>query len=304
MAEQRRRLPDLPPQLRRRERRRHRRPGRHPAAAALPGRPRRRRRLAQPLVRLPDGRRRLRHRGPPPVVPARPRRRTRLTPKGPLPLPSGPRRRRRAPAHRPVLPLRRPRLDQGPRRRVVPAPLRPRTARLPATQATSPGPTRTACTRYTAPGGPSPTPTKASGSSSGSRYGRADTRHRWDPVTEGVPVDLGRGTRRAPGPPPCSHSPSRGAPTSTRARNWAWPRSRTSPPACSRTRGGPGPAAPTGAATDAAYPSWPADRFPRTERCRERPLCGSAPPEVRAPQEPAPGVGARGPAPPPSKETR
>ncbi|MFG2749652.1 glycoside hydrolase family 13 protein [Streptomyces xanthophaeus] len=29
------------------------------------------------------------------------------------------------------------------------------------------------------------------------RYGRADTRHRWDPVTEGVPVDLGRGTRRA-----------------------------------------------------------------------------------------------------------
>uniref|UniRef100_A0AAU2JZL9 Glycoside hydrolase family 13 protein n=1 Tax=Streptomyces sp. NBC_00049 TaxID=2903617 RepID=A0AAU2JZL9_9ACTN len=29
------------------------------------------------------------------------------------------------------------------------------------------------------------------------RYGRADTRHSWDPVTEGVPVDLARGTRRA-----------------------------------------------------------------------------------------------------------
>ncbi|WP_328296914.1 glycoside hydrolase family 13 protein [Streptomyces sp. NBC_00435] len=29
------------------------------------------------------------------------------------------------------------------------------------------------------------------------RYGRADTRHSWDPVTEGVPVDLGLGRRRA-----------------------------------------------------------------------------------------------------------
>ncbi|WCD90191.1 hypothetical protein KPP03845_106616 [Streptomyces xanthophaeus] len=123
-------------------------------------------------------------------------------------------------------------------------------------------------------------------------------------MTEGVPVDLGRGTRRA-----------RAAALLTLAL-----------PGCAyvyqgeelgladvedipagllqRTRGGPGPDAPTGTATDAAYPSWPADRSPRTERCRERPPCGSAPPEVRAPQEPAPGVGARGPAPPPSKETR
>ena len=56
----RRDLPGLPAQLRRRQRRRHRRPGRAPGPPAVPGRPRRRRDLVQPLVPLADGRRRLR----------------------------------------------------------------------------------------------------------------------------------------------------------------------------------------------------------------------------------------------------
>ena len=58
----RRHLPALRPQLRRRRRRRDRRPGRRAGPAAIPGRPRHRRDLVQPLVPVADGRRRLRRR--------------------------------------------------------------------------------------------------------------------------------------------------------------------------------------------------------------------------------------------------
>ena len=60
LVARRRHLPGLRAQLRRRQRRRHRRPRRRPRPAALPGRPRRRRDLVQPLVPVADGRRRLR----------------------------------------------------------------------------------------------------------------------------------------------------------------------------------------------------------------------------------------------------
>ena len=61
LVEVRRRLPDLPAQLRRLRRRRHRRPRRHHRPARPPARPRRRRAVAVADLPLAAGRQRLRH---------------------------------------------------------------------------------------------------------------------------------------------------------------------------------------------------------------------------------------------------
>ena len=166
----RRLLPDLSPQLRRRQRRRHRRPDRPARAARPPGRARRRRAVALAVLPLAHGRRRLRRRRPvrrrpdlrharrlrraarggararhpghrrhrpepllqrAPVVPGR---RWPATPDSPeraaVRLPSRPRRRRRA--SRRTTGRRSfggPAWHAAARRRVVPAPVRPRAAR-------------------------------------------------------------------------------------------------------------------------------------------------------------------------------
>ena len=164
----RRLLPGLHPQLRRRQRRRRRRPGRHPRQAALPGRPRRRRAVDHAVLPLADGRPRLRRRRParrragvrrprrvrrparrrprarhpghhrpgaqpqlarPRVVPGGAGRGARLAGAGAVPVPRRARRRRRRAAEQLALGLRRPRVDPGARRPVVPAHLRAGAAR-------------------------------------------------------------------------------------------------------------------------------------------------------------------------------
>jgi len=67
------------------------------------------------------------------------------------------------------------------------------------------------------------------------RYGRADTRFDLQYRQFGAYSDLALGTDGL-GPRSCCcwRCPVRR--TSTRARNWAWPKSRTSPPRCGRTR--------------------------------------------------------------------
>ena len=150
LVERRRHLPGVPPQLRRRERRRHGRPSGHPQPSAVPQGPRRRRGVAEPLLRLPAGRRRLRRRrlpghrpdvrhapgrrradpgrartgaahhrrpgaqpllGRPRVVQARAAGGPRVRAARALPLPSRQGRERRTPAQRLGVHLRRPRLD-------------------------------------------------------------------------------------------------------------------------------------------------------------------------------------------------
>ena len=164
----RRDLPGLRPQLRRQRRRRRRRPARDHLAAALPARPRgrraldhavlhlaaarprlRRRRLhrRRPAVRHAGGRRRAGRRrararpagdrrpGPQPhferarVVPGRAGQRAGLTRAGPLPVPRGQGAARRGAAEQLALGLRRPGVDPGAGRPVVPAPLRHLAAR-------------------------------------------------------------------------------------------------------------------------------------------------------------------------------
>ncbi len=167
MVAPRRDLPGLRPQLRRQRRRRRRRPARDHLAAALPARPRGRRALDHAVLHLAAARPRLRRgrlRGRRPavrhpgrrgragrhgasagaagrcrpraqphlerarVVPGRARQRARLAGAGALPVPRRQGSERRRAAQQLALGLRRPGLDPGARRSVVPPPLR----RLPA----------------------------------------------------------------------------------------------------------------------------------------------------------------------------